>query len=153
MKLLVLGIGNLVMNDDAAGVLAAQELMKEFPSTDTLRVMDGGTLGLDLLVYIEWSDRLIIADAVDFGMEPGTVVKVDGDDIDAVFENRLSAHQMGMKDMLATAELMGVRPKEVVLYGIQTGSIEMDMTLTPQVEAGIPKLISHLRDEITAFIG
>jgi hydrogenase maturation protease len=153
MNLLVLGIGNLVMNDDAAGVLAAQELMKEFPEQENFRVMDGGTLGLDLLVYIEWADRLVIADAVDFGLEAGTVVRVDGNDIDAVFENRLSAHQMGMKDMLATAELMGVRPKEVLLYGIQTDSIEMDMTLTPKVAENMPKLIEHLRSEIKAFLG
>lgn len=153
MNLLVLGIGNLVMNDDAAGVLAAQELMEEFPEQENFRVMDGGTLGLDLLVYIEWADRLVIADAVDFGLEAGTVVRVDGNDIDAVFENRLSAHQMGMKDMLATAELMGVRPKEVLLYGIQTDSIEMDMTLTPKVAENMPKLIEHLRSEIKAFLG
>ncbi|WP_303851744.1 HyaD/HybD family hydrogenase maturation endopeptidase [Seleniivibrio woodruffii] len=152
MKLLVLGIGNLVMNDDAAGVIAAQELMKEFPERDNLRVMDGGTLGLDLLVYIEWADRLVIADAVDFGLEAGTVVRVDGNDIDAVFENKLSAHQMGMKDMLATAQLMGVRPAEVMLYGIQTASVDMDMTLSPQVEANIPKLIENIRKEITDFL-
>ncbi|TCK62133.1 HyaD/HybD family hydrogenase maturation endopeptidase [Seleniivibrio woodruffii] len=152
MKLLVLGIGNLVMNDDGAGVLAVQELMKEFQETETLRIMDGGTLGLDLLVYIEWADRLIIADAVDFGLEAGTIVCVDGDDIDTVFENKLSAHQMGMKDMLATAALMGVRPKEVRLYGIQTKSIEMDMTLSPEVSAALPKLTEHLRKEISAQI-
>ncbi|MGE4317438.1 MAG: hydrogenase maturation protease [Deferribacterales bacterium] len=153
MKLLMLGIGNLVMNDDGAGVLAAQELMKEFPNSDTLMIMDGGTLGLDLLGYIEWADRLIIADAVDFQLEPGTVIRLEGEDIDPVFENRLSAHQMGMKDILATAELMGVRPPEITLFGIQTENVLMDMTLSEKVKNNMPKFINAVRQELCAFCG
>lgn len=151
MKLLVLGIGNLVMNDDAAGVLAAQTLAKEFPQTDDLLVMDGGTLGLDLLPYIEQAENLIIADAVEFNLAPGTVIRLEGEDIDPVFENRLSAHQMGMKDILTTAELMGIRPKKITLFGIQSQNTEMDMELSPEVSAAMEKFIGHIRDEIKRY--
>jgi len=153
MNLLVLGIGNLVMNDDAAGVHVAQELAKKYNNKiDELLVLDGGTLGLDLLGYIDWADRLVLVDAVDMGLDPGTVVKLEGDDIDVAFENKLSAHQMGMKDMLLTAELMGERPEEVVFYGIQSGSVQMDMELSDAVKNNIPKLISHVEAEITSFL-
>jgi hydrogenase maturation protease len=153
MNLLVLGIGNLVMNDDAAGVLAAQELAEKYNHKwDNLLVLDGGTLGLDLLGYIEWADRLVLVDAVDMGLEPGTVMMLEGDDIDVAFENKLSAHQMGMKDMLLTAELIGNRPDEIVFYGIQSGTIQMDMELSEAVRKNMPKLISHIEDEITTFL-
>lgn len=153
MNLLVLGIGNLVMNDDAAGVLAAQELAPKYNNQrDDLLVLDGGTLGLDLLGYIEWADRLILVDAVELDMEPGTVVKLEGEDIDVAFESKLSAHQMGMKDMLLTAELMGHRPPEIVFYGIQAGTVQMEMELSEPVKANMPKLINHVEAEITAFL-
>jgi len=153
MNLLVLGIGNLVMNDDAAGVLVAQELAPKYNNKrEDLLVLDGGTLGLDLLGYIDWADRLVLVDAVDLDMEPGTVVKLEGEDIDIAFESKLSAHQMGMKDMLLTSELMGQRPSEVVFYGIQSGTIEMDMELSEQVKKNMPKLTKHVESEIENFL-
>jgi len=153
MNLLVLGIGNLVMNDDAAGVLVAQDLAVKYNNKrDDLLVLDGGTLGLDLLGYIEWADRLVLVDAVELDMDAGTVVKLEGEDIDIAFESKLSAHQMGMKDMLLTSELMGHRPEEIVFYGIQAGTVQMDMELSEPVKANIPKLTSHVEAEITAFL-
>ncbi len=120
---------------------------------DDLLVLDGGTLGLDLLGYIEWADRLVLVDAIDIDMEPGTVVKLEGDDIDVAFENKLSAHQMGgMKDMLLTAELIGQRPEEVVFYGIQSATIQMDMEMSEPVKNNLPKLTSHAEQEITSFL-
>lgn len=152
MKLMVLGIGNVLMNDDGAGIDAVNRLAQEFPKNDDLLIMDGGTLGLDLLGYIEQTDNLIIADAVEFGFEPGTVVRLEGSDIDPVFENKLSAHQMGMKDILTTAELMGIRPKNVTLFGIQSDNTECDMELSPKVAANMDKFIGHIRDEIKTYI-
>lgn len=153
MNLLVLGIGNLVMNDDAAGVLVAQELAEKYNNRrDDLQVLDGGTLGLDLLSYIEWADRLVLVDAVDLDMEPGTVVKLEGEDIDVAFESKLSAHQMGMKDMLLTSELMGHRPAEIVFYGIQSETIQMEMELSPHVQNNLPKLSGFVEQEIVRFL-
>jgi len=153
MNMLVLGIGNLVMNDDAAGVLVAQELDERYKDRpENLQIIDGGTLGLDLLVYIEWADKLVLIDAVDCGLDAGTVVKLEGEDIDVAFESKLSAHQMGMKDMLLTAELMDYRPEEVVLYGIQSGNVEMDMELSAPVQSNLKKLSEHVEEEIKTFL-
>lgn len=147
-KVLVLGLGNILMNDDAAGVLVAQNLSKKYPDTETMRVMDGGTLGLDLLGYIEWADKLIIVDAVDVGHPAGTVVRIEGDDIDPVFENKLSPHQMGLKDLLGTAVLTGGIPSEIVLFGIQTKSIMMDQELSEEVAANLDKLENETEKEM-----
>jgi len=153
MNLLVLGIGNLVMNDDAAGVLVAQDLAKKYnKQREDLLVLDGGTLGLDLLGYIDWADRLVLVDAVDLNLQPGTVVKLEGDDIDVAFESKLSAHQMGMKDMLLTSELMGERPEEIVFYGIQSGTVQMEMEVSDEVKENLPKLTAHVEEEIKTFL-
>lgn len=153
MKLLVLGIGNVLMNDDAAGALVVRELEEKYADKDeNLRVIEGGTLGLDLLPLVEWADRLVIADAVDLDLPAGTVVKIKGEDVAPVFENKLSPHQMGMKDLLLTAELAGYRPPVVVLYGIQVKSIQMDMTLSPEVASGCPKLKKYIEEEIKNFL-
>ncbi len=147
-KILVLGLGNLLMNDDAAGVLVAQNLSKKYPDTENLQIVDGGTLGLDLLRFLEWADKMIIVDAVNVGLDAGTVVKIEGDDIDTVFETKLSPHQMGLKDILGTSELLGEKPKEIVLYGIQTKSIQMEQTLSKEVEANIEKLEKEVEKEL-----
>lgn len=145
---MVLGIGNLLMNDDAAGVLVAQELEKEYSGmNENLRIVDGGTLGLDLLPLIEWADKLILVDAVDIELEPGTVVRIEGEDIDPVFESKLSVHQMGMKDLLLTAELTGCRPKEVVFFGVQTENVNFDMQVSESVNRSLGKLTNAVKEE------
>ncbi|WP_022851573.1 HyaD/HybD family hydrogenase maturation endopeptidase [Limisalsivibrio acetivorans] len=152
MKLLVLGIGNILMNDDAAGALAAQRLAERYEETDELRIVEGGTLGLDLLPMVEWADKLILIDAVDVDHPCGTVVRIEGEDVEPVFETKLSPHQMGMKDLLLTAELAGYRPEEVTLFGIQSGNVNMDMTLSPEVEANMDKLVNLVGREIELFL-
>ena len=153
MKLLVLGIGNVIMNDDAAGALVVRELEEKYGSASSeLRIVEGGTLGLDLLPMLEWSDKMILLDAVDLGLPAGTVVKIEGKDIDDVIENKLSPHQMGMKDLLITAAFAGCCPAEIVFYGIQIKSIEMEIKLSPEVEQGCVKLKKHVEEEITNFL-
>lgn len=153
MKFLVLGIGNTVMTDDAAGSLLARELSEKYKDAHPdMQIIEGGTLGLDLLPFIEWCDKLVLIDAVDLGLPAGTVVKIESDDIESTMENKLSPHQMGMKDLLATADYAGYRPQDATLYGIQVKCYEMSMELTPEVEAGYGKLRSHVEAEITSFL-
>lgn len=153
MKFLVLGIGNTVMTDDAAGSRVANELGEKYKDAHPdLQIIDGGTLGLDLLPYIEWCEKLVLIDAVDLGLPAGTVVKIEGDDIESVMEHKLSPHQMGMKDLLITADYAGYRPTDAVLYGIQVKCYEMGLELSEEVQANYAKLLSHVEAEITAFL-
>lgn len=147
-KILVLGLGNSLMNDDASGVIVVNNLKNLFSDSDYLKIVDGGTLGLDLLHYLEWADKLIIVDGVNLEMEPGTVVRIEGDDINAIFESKLSPHQMGLKDILLAAELIDCKPPEIVLFGIQTKDISMDMKLSPEVEKNINRLQEVVYSEI-----
>jgi hydrogenase maturation protease len=147
-KILVLGIGNLVMSDDGVGVKVVQRLQREYRFEENVELLDGGTLGLDLLPKLEGIDLLIVVDAVETGHAPGTCVRLTGNELPIALETKVSPHQMGLKDLLSVAELLGHCPKEMVLIGVQPGSIEMDTELTPEVEVKIEILITTILTEL-----
>lgn len=149
---LVLGLGNLLMNDDAAGLCALYALQERFADRANLQLVDGGTLGLDLLGHVAWADKLLLLDAIDIREAPGTVALIEGDDIAPVVSQRISPHQVNLKDLLEAAELIGDRPPDVELLGIQYDNINMEMTLSPAVEQGLPKLIAAAAERIEAFL-
>lgn len=148
ISVLVLGIGNLVMSDDGVGVLVAQRLQQRYRFADNVEIMDGGTLGLDLLPKLENITNLIMIDAVETGQKAGTCVRLCGRELPIALETKVSPHQMGLKDLLAVSELMGHSPKEMVLIGVQPGSIEMEIGLTTEVEAQLEILISNVLVEL-----
>ncbi len=151
ISVLVLGIGNLVMSDDAVGVLVAQRLQRDYRFADNVEIMDGGTLGLDLLPKLENITHLIIIDAVETGKEAGTCVRLYGQELPIALQTKISPHQMGLKDLLAVSELTGHLPKEMVLIGVQPGSIEMEIGLTADVEAQFNALVSGVLAELAQW--
>ena len=147
-RVLVLGIGNLVMSDDGVGVKVVQQLQREYRFAENVEIMDGGTLGLDLLPKLEGIDHLIVVDAVETGRKPGTCVRLTGEELPIALETKVSPHQMGLKDLLSVAQLLGHSPGEMVLIGVQPGSIEMDTELTPEVDAVLQVLVDNVMDEL-----
>jgi len=150
-RVLVLGIGNLVMSDDGVGVRVVQQLQREYRFAENVVIMDGGTLGLDLLPKLEGIDHLIVVDAVETGRMPGTCVRLTGEELPIALETKVSAHQMGLKDLLSVARLLGHYPGEMVLIGVQPGSIEMDTELTALVEAKVDVLARMVLDELASL--
>jgi hydrogenase maturation protease len=151
ISILVLGIGNLVMGDDAVGVLVAQRLQQEYLFAGNVEIMDGGTLGLDLLPKLENITNLIMIDAVETGKKAGTCVRLCGEELPIALQTKVSPHQMGLKDLLAVSELMGHSPKEMVLIGIQPGSIEMEIGLTTEVQAQLGTMVTSVLSELAAW--
>ncbi len=136
------------MGDDGVGVLVAQQLQQRYRFPDNVEVMDGGTLGLDLLPKLENISNLIMIDAVETGKPAGTCVRLYGEELPIALETKLSPHQMGLKDLLAVSSLMGHTPKEMVLIGVQPGSIDMEIGLTVEVEAQLEILIANVLSEL-----
>jgi len=151
VKVLVLGIGNLVMSDDGVGVKVVQKLQREYRFSEEVELLDGGTLGLDLLPKLEGIERLIVVDAVETGQKPGTCVRMTGQELPIALATKVSPHQMGLKDLLSVAELMGHAPREMVLIGVQPGSIEMDTELTAEVERKVEDLVHMVLNELVLW--
>lgn len=148
ISVLVLGLGNLVMSDDAVGVIVAQRISERYRFPCSVEIIDGGTLGLDLLPKLENVSNLIIIDAVETGGETGTCVRLSGEEIPVALQTKISPHQMGLRDLLAVSELMGHLPEKMVMLGIQPGSIEMEVGLTPEIEVKVEHLVANVLKEL-----
>ena len=148
MKIIVLGIGNTLISDDGVGVHIVNKLNDEYTFPDNVTLIDGGTKGLDLLPFIEGSDRLLIIDAANFKKEPGTIDTVVGDKIPAFLTQKLSVHQIGIPDMLFAAKLMDISPKEMCLIGIQPKSMETSTEMSQEIKARFDDLYTKVLDKL-----
>ena len=149
--ILVLGIGNLVMADDGIGVRVVQLIEERYRFPDQVTVLDGGTLGLALLPRIEAAERLLIVDAVQTGAPPGTLIRLAGEEIPPSLEPWLSPHQIGLKDLLTVASLLGNSPGKTVLWGVQPESVQLALQLSPPVAAQLEPLVGKVLEELATW--
>jgi hydrogenase maturation protease len=149
MRVVVLGVGNLLMSDEGVGVHAVTQLAERFDIPDTVEVIDGGTSGMDCLDRIADADLLLIADCMRSKDKPaGTITRLADEQINAWFTTKISPHQVGLSDVLAACCFHGMSPKKVVLVGVQPESFDTCMELTPTVAAVLPQVIDRLVAEL-----
>ncbi len=147
-KTLILGVGNLLMSDEGVGVRVVERLAATCDLPDEVQLIDGGTLGLDLLYYLEGIENLLIVDAVETGKEPGTLLRLDGEDVPAFLSAHLSPHEIGVPDMLFAAKLKDVYPRNVVLWGVQPQALEIGLDLSPAVQAQVDVLVGKAIEQL-----
>ncbi len=147
-KILVLGLGNILLSDEGVGIHAIRLLRERYQFPQEVEILDGGTLALDLLPYVEEADRLLIVDAIQMGAPPGTLVRLEGEQIPAMLSLKYSPHQIGLGDVLALAKLRGRCPSEIVLWGVQVASLEAGLELSPAVAAKLETLILNILGEL-----
>ncbi len=124
-KVLVLGIGNVLWADEGFGVRCIEHLAARWSLPESITLLDGGTQGLYLLPFLEEADTLIVFDAVDYGLEPGTLKIVEDDAVPRFMgAKKMSLHQTGFQDVIATAQLMGYCPSSLLLIGCQPEELE-----------------------------
>jgi hydrogenase maturation protease len=148
MRAVVLGIGNTILTDEAAGVRTVEALEKAFKIPDDVLLIDGGTSGMEMIEDLSNLDLLIVLDVVKTGAAPGTLVKIAGDEIPIFFRSKLSPHQIALPDVLASLELLDAIPKEIIVLGVEPISLELGMEMTPTVAAQIPALMRMAADEL-----
>jgi len=146
-KVVILGIGNVLLTDEGIGVHVANELMKkELPSN--ISVVEGGTDGFRLLNVITEADRLIVIDAVKGGGKPGTIYRFNIEDVkNAPSGFKTSVHQIGILEVIDLSNLIGKTPKTTII-GIEPKSLEMSLELSPEIKEKIPKIIELVLKEI-----
>ncbi len=152
-RVLILGIGNLLWADEGFGVRAVEALNRDFDFPDNVRLMDGGTQGLYLIEHVSSADILIVFDAVDYGLAPGSLKLVEDDDVPKFLgAKKMSLHQTGFQEVLATAELIGKAPKHLFLIGVQPVELEdYGGSLRAEVKAQIPAAIEHALAYLARF--
>ena len=136
---LVLGLGNRLMSDDAAGPLVIEKLQQQ--SFNNVRICDGGTAGLNLLPEIEACDVFIAVDAARFGAAPGTVRTFEGEAMDRQLMGRKStAHEVALADLIAAAKLMGACPEQRALVAVEPDKVSLGLEPTEPVGDAIPEM-------------
>jgi hydrogenase maturation protease len=147
---LVVGIGNVLLRDEGVGVAVVRSLEADdgnrLPAGT--RLVDGGTLGLDLLPLIETGDPLVLVDAVDLDAEPGSVHVLRGPQLETALGGHVSPHQVGVADLIAAARLLGRLPDRVSLVGIQPQAIAIGLELTDVVARAVPVAAELTRREL-----
>ena len=132
----VLGVGNILLSDEGFGVRVVEALSKRFHFPESVDVLDGGTLGIELMRFLDGAQRLILIDAI-HGSEPGSFRIIQGDDVRLYFQEKVSLHEMGIQEVLASLVVMEKPIAEIVVIGVVPQSLEISLDLTPLVASRI----------------
>jgi hydrogenase maturation protease len=152
-EVLVLGIGNMLWADEGFGVRAVEALNAAvaYPEPDVL-LLDGGTLGLNLLEHVESSRRVLVFDAIDFGLAPGTLKVLRDDEVPRWGARKMSPHQNGFNDILALAQLHGRTPDTITAIGVQPVTLEdFGGSLTEPVRARLAEAVELAVAQLTGW--
>jgi len=138
-KTLILGIGNVLLQDEGAGVHAIRMLAERVAERDDIELMDGGTLSFSLAGAIEDAEHLIVIDAAQYDGEPGTTKVFVGEQMDAFIgsNRKCSVHEVSLIDLMAIALLADQLPQQRALIGIQPHRMAWGETPSPPVFAAI----------------
>ncbi|GAW90926.1 HyaD/HybD family hydrogenase maturation endopeptidase [Calderihabitans maritimus] len=149
-KVLVLGVGNILCRDDGLGPVVVRRLEQRcsLPGVDFL---DGGTLGLDLLAYLDGYSHLVLVDAVDLGRQPGQIFRWEEVQPD-LLSRQVSFHQVGVRELLTAAKLLGHRFR-VTCFGVQAADLSWGMELSPPVAEALPALEEAVLRELQRLTG
>ncbi len=144
----VLGLGNVLMQDEGVGVHLVNLLMEKYEFDPGIELIDGGTTGTDLLPYFEQNQRIMILDAVDFGKKAGHIDIIRNEDILARFKSKLTLHHLGLSDVLSTLQLLDIKPKEICLIGMQPASMELDLEPSDTAREQFGKALEIILDKL-----
>lgn len=149
---LVLGIGNVLWADEGFGVRAVEALHAAYAFPPEVTLQDGGTLGLNLYQQVTSARRVLVFDAIDFRLPPGTLKVLRDAEVPAWGRTKLSPHQIGFNDVLALAQLNGCAPETIVAIGVQPVELsDFGGSLRDAVKARLPEVVGLAARELAAW--
>jgi len=140
-SLLVLGLGNVLCGDDGLGVVAVDRLRRRFRLPSVASLVDGGTLGLDLLSIFDRRQDAILVDAIRADRPPGTLLRLSGEEVAPAVRTRLSVHQIGVADLLDGLRLLDAYPRRLTLLGLVPETTDLGAERSAAVEANLGTLV------------
>jgi hydrogenase maturation protease len=138
----IIGLGNILLKDEGVGVHVVNTIRERYTFSPEVQIIDGGTLGLDLLPFFEGKQEILIIDAVDFRKEPGHIGMLEDDAIPSTLFSKLSVHHIGLSDVLFAAKLKDLTPSKLCLIGIQPQSLEVGLEMTDCIRDRIEDVIA-----------
>ena len=144
--ILILGLGNILIQDEGIGVRVVEHLKREYEFPEKVEVLDGGTAGMALYEHIVDRTHVIVVDAVKTGREPGALVKLENEEVPAFFRNKVSPHQMALSDILAALKVGGEQLPEMVVVGIEPVTLETGLEMSETVLSKLDTLVKQTLD-------
>jgi hydrogenase maturation protease len=152
-RIKVLGVGNLLWADEGFGVRCIEALAAAWDFPPEVELLDGGTLGLALIPLLQDATHVLLFDTVDFGGEPGSLIVARDAEIPRFMtRGKMSLHQAGMNDVLASLEMLGHRPQAFTLVGVQPVELgDYGGSLTPAVRDQLPRALERGLAELASW--
>lgn len=150
-QILVLGIGNLLMQDDGVGVYLAQQMEKQqWPSAVT--VIETGTALFNYLGEISQSQTVLLIDAVRAGGAPGSVYRLTLSDLASSPDDCRDAHGVSLCHLIQLARMLVGYPKQVFIYGVEPKELGPGLGLSLEVVEALPKVVQAVNREIEKIL-
>lgn len=150
-RITVLGVGNVLLSDEGFGVRVAEALDAAYVFPDDVQVLDGGVLGMELLRFVTGTEKLLILDALKEGGAGGKCRRLAGDEVRAHFREKLSAHEIGVQDVLTFLEVTGRPVGEIVVIGAEPISLEAGLSLSPEMAPRVAEASAMATEELARW--
>ncbi len=141
MRKVILGIGNTLNHDEGLGVHALDFIKEKIKDNSEIEIIDGGTLGLNLLQLVESCSHLLILDTIDANKQPGTLIEMKGEEISLFKEIKMSEHQITFQEVLGLSKIRGKLPNHLHLLGIQPYDVSLGVGLSDKINETMPTLV------------
>jgi len=147
-RCVVLAIGNTLLGDEALGVRALESFANQYEVPEAVRLIDAGTSAMEILDEIAGCALLVVIDAILAGLAPGSLMRLADEQVPRFFRTKLSPHQIGLADVLASLEFAGELPGRTVVLGLEPASMSLGLELTAPVQAQLPALVALIAREL-----
>lgn len=139
-SIVVLGVGNILLTDEGLGVHVVEELKANYTFTPQISLIDGGTMGMELLTYMRGMKKILLIDAVNGGEAPGTIYEFPHRELEQYFTDHISVHEVGMQDILRIRAIQENPLEDAIVIGVEPESLEVGFEPSAPVQKSLPEV-------------
>lgn len=139
-SIVVLGVGNILLTDEGLGVHVVEDLKANYTFTPQISLIDGGTMGMELLTYMRGMKKVLLIDAVNGGEAPGTIYEFPHRELEQYFTDHISVHEVGMQDILRIRAIQENPLEDAIVIGVEPESLDVGFEPSAPVQKALPEV-------------
>ena len=139
-EIVLLGVGNILLTDEGLGVHVVKDIKESFTFTPAITIIDGGTMGMELLTYMRGMKKILLVDAINGGEPAGTVYEFTHKELEQYFTEHISVHEVGMQDILRIRAIQEEPLEDAVVIGVEPESLEIGFEPSEVVQRALPEV-------------
>ena len=149
--IVLLGVGNILLTDEGFGVHVVNQLREDYVFNPPITILDGGTMGMELLTYMRGMTKLLLVDAINGGDAPGTVYEFPHEEMNSYFTEAISVHEVGMQDILRIRALQEDPLEDAVVIGVEPESLELGLDLSETTQAVVEDVKKRILEVLASW--